>query len=897
MKFLLAAVAGILVLAVTPLLLRSPEPAPQSRAIRPDSPGEAAAWRAMTLRDEHGQIPPDALFTAKAQAAALRTEADLVGGLSGQAWISTGATGRGGRVRAIEVHPNLPGRVFVGSVAGGLFQSGDYGASWHVVDDTMANLAITSLVGGGYFPNVMFASTGEGVLGDGVRGAGIFKSSDYGATWARLPATNNPDFYLVNRLVIGATGGELLAACGSAGDMGATGGLQRTGDRGTTWIRVYGSAGSTCLDVKFHPNSDTFAVAHVDDWDSAAQTRYSTAIYSTDRGQNWREATGLRTNYANSPATRRRIEFAYHAGYRTGNGCVYALRYAADDISAELFRSIDGGATYTLVSGGLPVLGSQGWHTCSMWIDPSDIDTNTSDDFLICGGTDLWKSTNGGATFTQLTDWRDPASVHADHNIILTDPGFDGTTNKRVWFGNDGGVYRADDIYAVTQNTGWVNLNASLPITQFYGAARNQSGVLIGGTQDNGTLIHKTTNGNSVNVWSQLEGGDGGFCAADLTDANYFYGEYINLQLFRSSNGGQRPPAPTYIHNGLTDTGSSATALFIAPFILDRNNPSTMLAGGASLWRSTNIKANTPTWARIKSASGSGLISAIAVRTSDQIWVGYHNGEVWSTSNGTAATPTWTRVGNGVLPGRYVTRIVMGLVSGNQVFVTYGGYTSDNVWQTTNGGTSWTAATGLPSAPVRDLKMHPFNTHWLYAATEVGLMVSENNGVSWSSTASPATVSIDEVFWSFSDLYLVTHGRGIFHQRTAPSSISVGDPCPFGTLYSPRLSSNLPRIGGQMTWTVAFGPPSSIAAVHLSGIPPAPIQYTSTCQVHLDPRSMVPLDAFGLSAVGGGQFSVNVPNNPDLLGVPMMSQTVCALPTLEFTLTNGIRYVIGRRPR
>lgn len=58
-----------------------------------------------------------------------------------------------------------------------------------------------------------------------------------------------------------------------------------------------------------------------------------------------------------------------------------------------------------------------------------------------------------------------------------------------VFFGGDGGLYKANDVYTVSGTSGWQELNNNLGVTQFYGAAGNAtSGVIIGGTQDNGTL-------------------------------------------------------------------------------------------------------------------------------------------------------------------------------------------------------------------------------------------------------------------------------------------------------------------------------------------------------------------------------------------------------------------------
>src|SRR5205823_3505288 len=124
---------------------------------------------------------------------------------------------------------------------------------------------------------------------------------------------------------------------------------------------------------------------------------------------------------------------------------------------------------------------------------------------------------------------------------------------------------------------GWLNRDAGYRTTQFYGAAgHGPSGLLIGGTQDNGTLRLTASSTQATLMF----GGDGGFCAVDPTDPNYVYGEYVSLQIHRSTNGGL---SAGYITSGLTDAGGNAN--FIAPFILDPNNPNRMLAGGRSLWR------------------------------------------------------------------------------------------------------------------------------------------------------------------------------------------------------------------------------------------------------------------------------------------------------------------------
>jgi hypothetical protein len=438
-------------------------------------------------------------------------------------------------------------------------------------------------------------------------------------------------------------------------------------------------------------------------------------------------------------------------------------------------------------------LGDQGWYANVIWAgDP------LNPNFVVVGGVDLWKSLDGGNTLNQIsTWWAAPESAHADHHCIIAHPQFDGIANQVVFFGNDGGIYKTNDIDnvgyppdppfgQVAYKQGWIELNNTYGATQFFaGAANSRTGVIIGGAQDNGTLRYT---GDSES-WTSMYGGDGGWCASDPIDDRYFYGEYIYLNIHRSDNGGQ---SSDYI-SGQYWNGSQWTwknppyriedarnrsALFIAPFILDSNNSDRILAGGMSLWRTNNAKApntnNTaPSWKAIKSSSGiSEPISAISVaRGNDNIiWVGHADGAVFKTLDGASSNPNWQKISSSV-PGvsplpvnRFCTQITIDARDHNVVYITYGGYSSDNVWKTTDGGINWSNISDtFPDAPVRALTIHPQNSNFVYLGTEVGVFASEDGGINWSPTnEGPTNCSVDDLFWMSETLIAATHGRGMF---------------------------------------------------------------------------------------------------------------------------------------
>jgi hypothetical protein len=679
--------------------------------------------------------------------------------LDGWTWLGPGNIG--GRVRSIVIHPTNTNSMWAGSVSGGIWHTNDGGLSWQAVNDFMANLAVSTLVMSPTNSNIMYAGTGEYFTSNGIRGEGIFKSTDGGISWSQLASTANTNWHYVNRLAISPDGAVLFAATWS--------GIFRSTNAGVSWTEVSGSE-NFWTDIDFHPTDSTKAIAG---------GYYGQVYYSNNGGQSWSPAAGVNT----STDWRARVEVAYAP---SSPSTVYA---SVNFDSGLIYKSVDGGQSYSVVVDYYySYLGNQGYYDNIVWVDP------TNSNILVVGGIDLWRSLDGGNTLERISYWTNaPASAHADHHAIVAHPGYNGSTNRTVFFGNDGGVYKTTDVWSVGNNPnltyGWQELNNQLGITQFYGAAGNlASGVIVGGTQDNGTLRYT----NNTENWTTTYGGDGGFSAADQTNPNYFYGEYVYLNIHRSTDAGVSASYISGYHwNGadwvwknapyLIPDAKNSEALFIAPFVLDPNNSNRLLAGGLSLWRTNDVRTpNTavtgPSWSSIK-PSISSYISAIAVAqgNSDIIWVGHfsengNGGNIYKTTNGTAANPTWTQVDINPpgLPNRYVSRLTIDPDNHNIVYATFTGFSPDNVWRTIDGGNTWSnisgsGVTALPSAPVRSLMIHPDNPNWLYAGTEVGIFSSTDAGAHWTIPhIGPANVSVDELFWMGSKLVAATFGRGLF---------------------------------------------------------------------------------------------------------------------------------------
>lgn len=685
-------------------------------------------------------------------------------GLAPRRWNSIGPGHIGGRTRAILPHPTEHKKIWLGSAGGGVWLTEDAGASWFPVDDFMGNLAITTLVMDPNDPNVIYAGSGEGFGNlDSLRGAGIFRTTN-GTDWAQIAATDRPEFRRINRLALSEDGAVLLAATNS--------GIFRSEDADRTrWDRVLTTA---VADVKCHPSDSKKAVAGGLDSGQAWRTK--------DGGKTWDVAT-------HTGSWSSRVEVCYATA---DPNTVYA---SVDVSNGEIWRSRTGGRTFSKRKSRNPnnrpanYLGDQGWYDNVIWAgDPTDRD------FVIVGGIDLWRSTDGGNQLVDISTWQSKNSAHADHHAIVSHPSYNGTNKRTVYFGNDGGIYRAKDAKSVgsdptPRDKGWENLNNSYGVTQFYGGAVNPAtGVIVCGAQDNGTLAYHPNSGQ----WRSIFGGDGGFCAADMTDPDIFYGEYVRLNVFRNTDGattddthGDRYISGQFWNSALRiwdwkappfriPDAFNQRALFIAPFVLDPGNADRILAGGESLWRTNDAKtANTPTsgpsWHRIK-APANGMISAIAIdnNNSDHVWVGQTSGELFRSDNATDTNPIWLRIDQqGLQPvdvNRYVHQISISPHSSDRILVTYGDYKSGNVWLSETQGRTWSnIGSGLPEAPVRAATYHPVETDWIYIGTEVGVFGSEDVGRSWSPVnEGPANVSVDDLIWNGATLICITHGRGVF---------------------------------------------------------------------------------------------------------------------------------------
>jgi hypothetical protein len=711
-------------------------------------------WIRFTLGDENGYIPPDGLARALEQRQALVPSADEGRRRIGAHSAALPATPAGwtnlsgyihpvGRVNDLLIHPTSTNTMWAGTDGGGIWKTTDGGTTWQASNDFLASLSISSLVMRPGDPSTIYAGTGPIGTHTGLPGVGVLKSIDGGGTWSLLPSTSpalNPDWQTVFQLAIHPTSSDTVMAA-------TWGGAYITTNGGTDWTEI--PAASTLVNnVAIHPANANLRVIAMDD---------GTVRITTD-GSTYNPYTIA----ASSGSSYTRIALA-----PSNQNIMYALVLSAG--TTTLYRSATGGTSWSPVptpTSPVQVLRGQLYYTGGLWVDP----TNPNHIAVV----EFWAGVTSDASVPSPV-WATAANGWVDFHGVVSDPGYNGTSNKKAYFFDDGGLYRWNDVDTINSLSPSFLSPNGMVVTQVYSAAGRGGNVVLG-AQDVASRYYRTAAGDPAQKWrfASLGGHDGAATAADSTNPAILYGSTQFLGIHRSSDGGV---TNAFICQGITDItcgGYTGNAAFIAPFVLDPNNQSRMLAGAVKLWRSNDVSSGSPpTWTAIHSGTGTNSrITAIAIAKSDSnvVWIAYSNGSVYKTANATDVAPAWTQVLN--VPFGSKLAITIDRTNSQRVYIGLAGFFPDRLVTTPDAGANWANVSGLPSASVFTIEQHPVNASWLYAGTAVGLFASENSGSTWSaSNEGPATVEVRDLKWyseSPAVLLAGTFGRGVWKATVTP---------------------------------------------------------------------------------------------------------------------------------
>ena len=589
------------------------------------------------------------------------------------------------------------GILYLGTAAGGLWKSSDEGQNWTQLFDSVGTMTIGAVAVDPNDPSVIWAGTGDNLVGcESYFGLGMWRSPDGGQTWEERNGTGASTLEDLatfadvvvdprdsNHLVVGGR----IRQCGDGS--GFEGGIYTSTDAGLNWaVRL---ASKQVYEVKQDPAvMDTYWAATDD------------GIYkSTDNAVSWVQQTGSGLPAGNVG----RCELAIAP---SASNTVYAL-FAS---GPSLWRTTDGGVTWTLQTSGSNACDGQCWYNMVLRVKIDDPDT------VFRGTIRSFRSINAGATWTDLTGgWGSLQKVHQDTHVMVMHP----TDPDTYYTGTDGGLWKSVD-----GGSNFTNLNGNLNTFLFYavGVDAQDPDRICGGAQDNSSVAR-----SSNNVWSlQAVTGDGFTCHINPQDSNYSYitsyptGGYPNV--WRSTSG---------LFGGYGDISGSGSGVigndrinWVTPYLIDPLNPNILYLGTHRIYRSDNHGSS---WTQMGPdlTGGSGSLTNIGINRNypDTVLTSSGSGKVWRSIDGAA---NWTDITSG-LPSRSVNDVASDPTDPDRAFAVVGGFNTGHVWEWTAAG-GWTdRSAGLPNVPHNTVLM--LSSSDIMVGNDVGTYRSLDGGLSW----------------------------------------------------------------------------------------------------------------------------------------------------------------------
>ncbi len=683
-------------------------------------------------------------------------------------WNSIGWNPGIGRVNAVTVDPNNNNIIYIGAPAGGCWKSTNGGNTWTPLSDHLSSLGVSGIAVDPSNSNTIYIATGDGD-GNDTYSIGVLKSTDGGNTWNPTGLNwSTSQSRVMRKIIIHPTNSNILHVATSYG-------LYKSTDAGANWTNVM--TGSF-RDVEFQPGNPNTVFA----------CSATTFFKSTDGGDTYSASgSGLppsgdigRMAIAVTPADPNYIYVLVSNDFDSG--------------FLGLYRSTNGGSSFSLRTNSPNVFGyntsgsdsgGQSWYDMALAVSP------TNKNIVFTGGINVWRSTNGGASLTALTQWNWPTGgyeyVHADIHSL----DFYGNT---LFCGSDGGVFRSTD-----NGNNFSDITSGIQHSQFYRLSNSatNAGIIIGGTQDNGSIMLK--NG----TWTHVTGGDGMECIVDYNNSNIMYSSSQFGNLYKSTNGGNS-------FNGITGSIGDQGA-WVTPYTLDPVNPNTIYLGYSEIWKSTN---GGGTWNQITNFNGFDLKSLVIAPSNNNVIYAATDNSIRKSTN---AGSTWTNITPG-LPNTAITYISVHNTNPNILWVSFSGFNSGHkVYKSTDGGANWINVSGnLPNLPINCVTYEYGSNNGIYVGTDLGVYYKNDDLAQWQSFMDGlpnVMVNELEIHYGSGKIRAATYGRGIWE-----SNLFVASP-PNAQFYTPdtlicpnncaNFTNTTPFLGTQWTWHFPGGTPST----------------------------------------------------------------------------------------
>jgi len=633
--------------------------------------------------------------------------------------------GGAGRTNCITPIGSNNSQLWTGAACGGVWKTVNAGALWQTTTDKLPSLGISDIAYD-YKSNAIYAATGD-ADGQNCYSAGIFKSTDAGATWNITGLTfKTSSTRLISRILIHPSSSDILYAASNNG-------IYKSTDAGKTW--VVKQAGNF-RDIEFKPATPLTMYG----------VTQNSFYISTDGGEKW--TINSNTTF---PSNTSRISIAVT---NSSVNNVYALISSGNSFGG-FYQSTNSGQTWVAKTSSLKpnILGynydgqdngGQGTYDLALAVSP------TNPNIVFVGGINIWKSTDAGKTWKISAHWygdRNSPYVHADIHDLDFEPALGAT----LYAATDGGIFKTTN-----NGTTWTDLSSNLNIMQFYHVSNSQTDptMIIGGAQDNGTNLGLNKD------WQQVLGGDGMNCLINPDDPNYVYGSIYYGSIYISTNG-----ATSFV-DAINRNVTNENGNWVTPFVFNPLNPSIMYAGYANLWVSNNYgKPNT--WKKLSNfANNSGSLNFIAISPADTSIIVIGNSSTCRLSKDSGKSWITLTFPNGITSGS-IRDFVFHPTNPNYAIITLSGITPNRqVFITKDLGANWeNYSTGLPEVSTNTAVFQKNTSNRIYVGTDIGVYYRDSTLTSWMSynTGLPSVIINNlEIVNKTGVLRAGTYGRAVW---------------------------------------------------------------------------------------------------------------------------------------
>jgi photosystem II stability/assembly factor-like uncharacterized protein len=747
---------------------------------------------------------------------------------------------RGGRVGTVAGVPSQPMVYYFGATGGGVWKTTDGGANWEPLgDQTFKTGSVGAVAVSEADPNVVYVGMGEETLrGNLSHGDGMYKSTDAGKTWKKLPGLD--DARHISRIRVHPRNPDLVyvAAIGHAFGPNEQRGVFRSKDGGKTWEKVlYRGTKAGAIDLTFDPTNANILYAALWEivrrpWTFESGGPTSGLFKSADGGDTWTDITrspGLprgtvgKIGVAVSPANSERV---------------WAIVEAED---GGVFRSDNGGRTWAKTNESRN-LRQRAWYYTKIYADPQNADS------VYVLNTGFYRSNDGGRTFSNISV---PHGDNHDLWIAPNDP-------QRMIESNDGGAN-------VSFNGGRTWSEQDQPTAQFYRVALDNDFPynVYGAQQDNSTveIASRTADfGIGADAWHDVGGGESGWIAPSPKDSNVVfagnYGGYLTRYDHRTK---QQRAVNVWPDNpmGWGAEGMKYRFQWNYPILFSPDDPNVLYTAGDHLFRSTNegqswemISPDLTRNDKSKQGPAGGPI------TKDNTSVEYYDtiftvaespvqrGVIWTGSDDGLVQvtrddgKTWTNVTpKGIPEWIQINSVEASPHDAATAYVAATMYKSDDfkpyLYKTSDYGKTWKKIdAGIPDgAFTRVIREDTERRGLLFAGTELGMYVSFDDGERWQpfQLNLPYTPVTDlAVHKRDHDLVVATQGRGFWILDDLSALTQMTDAMREGrgetALLKPEDTYRTEGAGGftpPPTATIGQNPPNGVVVYYYLGARPA----------------------------------------------------------------------------